>query len=42
MLPPEDIRDEEFSEEGRDWWESRARRDMTDDEGQQEDILVKV
>lgn len=32
MLPPEDIRDEEFREECRHWWEPGAGRDMTDDE----------
>lgn len=39
VLPPEDIRDQEFGEERRQWREPCARGDMTDDVRQQENIL---
>ena len=39
VLPPEDIRDQEFGEERRQWREPCARRDMADDVRQQENIL---
>lgn len=42
VLPPEDIRHEEFDEERRQWREPRARRNMTGDVRQYEDVLVKL
>jgi hypothetical protein len=42
VLPPEDVRDQEFSEEWWQWREPRARGDMTNDIRQQRNILVKV
>ena len=39
MLPPEDIRDQEFDKERRQWREPCARRNMTNDVWQHENIL---
>jgi len=42
ILPPEDIRDQEFGKERWQWWEPGARRNMTDDVRQHKNILVKL